>query len=329
MVSICCLVYNHERYLRKCIEGFLMQKTNFKYEVLIHDDASTDKSQEIIREYEKKYPGIIKPIYQVENQYSKGKKITLEYQYPRVRGRYVAFCEGDDFWTDETKLQQQVDCLEKHKNSYISGHQVRIIDERGNKLNRVWTQGGQKTGTISSKNSIKLMSRIEGPWFHTSSFLFRAEGMDELINNTPEFMAKSLIGDFTILLFCSSKGDVEYIDKEMGCYRMGSISSITRNHFAGKRIELKKNIIETYLLFNQYTGNRYTEEVNEDITYQESRLLFLEGKYADMLKPKYRKYYSKKRYLFLKILSIFPALTPVMEKLEKIYIKIKKTRKIK
>ena len=76
LVSICCLCYNHEPYIRECLEGFMMQKTNFAFEVLIHDDASTDKSAEIIREYEAKYPDIIKPIYQTENQYSKGVGVT-------------------------------------------------------------------------------------------------------------------------------------------------------------------------------------------------------------------------------------------------------------
>lgn len=86
-VSVLCLVYNHEKYLRKCLDGFVNQKTNFKFEVIINDDASTDKSADIIREYEEKYPDIIKPIYQTENQYSKGVKLSAVYQYPRVKGK--------------------------------------------------------------------------------------------------------------------------------------------------------------------------------------------------------------------------------------------------
>ena len=78
MVSILCIAYNHEKYIRQCLNGFVMQKTNFKYEVLVHDDASTDKTADIIREYEEKYPDLIKPIYQTENQYSKGVKITMD-----------------------------------------------------------------------------------------------------------------------------------------------------------------------------------------------------------------------------------------------------------
>lgn len=109
MVSICCLAYNHVPYIRKCLENFMMQKTNFPFEVLIHDDASTDKTADIIGEYEAKYPNIIKPIYQTENQYSKGVGVTRVYQFPRVKGKYIAMCEGDDYLTDPLKLQKQVD----------------------------------------------------------------------------------------------------------------------------------------------------------------------------------------------------------------------------
>jgi glycosyltransferase involved in cell wall biosynthesis len=112
LVSICCLTYNHAPYIRDAIEGFLMQKTNFPIEILIHDDASTDGTADIIREYEAQYPDIIKPIYQTENQYSKGINPYPAFVYPLARGKYIALCEGDDYWIDPYKLQKQVDFLE-------------------------------------------------------------------------------------------------------------------------------------------------------------------------------------------------------------------------
>ena len=114
MVSVCCLAYNHEPYIRDCLEGFVKQKTDFKYEVLIHDDASTDKTAEIIREYEDKYPELIKPIYQTENQWSKGVPLTNTFLYARANGKYYAICEGDDYWCDENKLQKQFDFMQAH-----------------------------------------------------------------------------------------------------------------------------------------------------------------------------------------------------------------------
>jgi glycosyltransferase involved in cell wall biosynthesis len=112
LVSICCLTYNHVNYINQCLNGFLMQQCDFEYEILIHDDASTDGTSDIIREYQKKYPEIIKPIIQTENQYSKGIGVNRVYNFPRAKGKYIALCEGDDFWTDPLKLQKQVDFLE-------------------------------------------------------------------------------------------------------------------------------------------------------------------------------------------------------------------------
>lgn len=122
MVSIISLAYNHASYIRECLDGFMMQKTNFAFEVLIHDDASTDGTADIIREYEAKYPDIIKPIYQTENQYSKGIPIGCTYLYPRAKGKYIALCEGDDYWTDPFKLQKQVDFLESHPDYVMCCH---------------------------------------------------------------------------------------------------------------------------------------------------------------------------------------------------------------
>lgn len=132
LVSICCLAYNHEPYIKQCLEGFLIQKANFPFEILIHDDASTDNTQDIIREYELKYPEIIKPIYQHENQYSKGVGVTRVFQFPRARGKYIAFCEGDDYWTEPYKLQKQVDFLEANPGySMCVGGYLKYEEESG------------------------------------------------------------------------------------------------------------------------------------------------------------------------------------------------------
>ena len=122
LVSIRCLVYNHEPFLRQCLDGFVMQKTSFPFEAIVHDDASTDGSVAIIREYAEKYPDIIKPIYETENQYSKGtlSKIIINACHPDAK--YIAYCEGDDYWTDPDKLQLQVDFLETHPDYYMTCH---------------------------------------------------------------------------------------------------------------------------------------------------------------------------------------------------------------
>lgn len=129
LVSIRCLVYNHAPYLRQCLDGFVMQKTNFPFEAIVHDDASTDCSAEIIREYAEKYPDIIKPIFEAENQYSKHDGSIRRIMDAHLRGKYVAMCEGDDYWTDPLKLQKQVDYLESHPDCVYSCHRYYIYSE--------------------------------------------------------------------------------------------------------------------------------------------------------------------------------------------------------
>ncbi|MBW3466349.1 glycosyltransferase [Arthrospiribacter ruber] len=132
IVSISCITYNHASFIRQTLNGFLMQKTNFDFEVLIHDDASTDGTQEIIKEYQEKYPEIIKPILQKENQYQKGLRgISRNFNYPRAKGKYIALCEGDDYWTDERKLQTQVDFLDENPSFVVSYHDAQVINEKG------------------------------------------------------------------------------------------------------------------------------------------------------------------------------------------------------
>ncbi len=126
MVSVCCLAYNHESYIRQTIEGFLIQKTTFPIEIIIHDDASTDQTAVIIQEYYNRFPEIIVPIFQTENQYSKGIRPSPTFVWPKARGKYIALCEGDDYWTDPDKLQKQVDFLEAHYDFAICFHEVGV-----------------------------------------------------------------------------------------------------------------------------------------------------------------------------------------------------------
>ncbi len=128
MVAINCITYNHEPYIRQCLEGFVMQRTNFRFVAIVHDDASTDGTAAIIREYEEKYPDIIRPIYETENKYSKRdgslSKIMNE-AIDATHCKYVALCEGDDYWIDENKLQMQVDFLENHLDYSVCSHRIK------------------------------------------------------------------------------------------------------------------------------------------------------------------------------------------------------------
>lgn len=130
LVSICCVTYNHAPFIRQCLDGFLMQQ-GVDYEILIHDDCSTDGTTEIIRGYAAKYPDIIKPLYEEENQFCKPGRESMDfYNYRRAKGKYIACCEGDDYWTDPLKLQKQVDFMEAHPEYSVCFHGVVVNDLR-------------------------------------------------------------------------------------------------------------------------------------------------------------------------------------------------------
>lgn len=143
LVSVICFVYNHGKYVENALKGFVMQQTNFPFEVIIHDDASTDNSPEIIKSFSLRYPKIFKPIYQSENQYSKESGRVTKIAFNATRGKYIAFCEGDDYWIDPFKLQKQVNILESDPSIAMCTHEA-----RHKVLNRLDSLGLRRASSI-------------------------------------------------------------------------------------------------------------------------------------------------------------------------------------
>lgn len=174
MVTIRCATYNHEPYIRQCLEGFVMQKTNFRFEAVVHDDASTDKTADIIREFAEKYPEIIKPIYQTENQYSKHDGSLTRIMNAHTKGKYIAFCEGDDYWIDPLKLQKQVDYLEANEDYSVCGTAFGIFDERIKK----YKPYNNRLNIDKSGMSFSLIDYVNGLWpLQTLTVMFRKSSL--------------------------------------------------------------------------------------------------------------------------------------------------------
>ena len=259
MVSICCLAYNHEKYIRKCLEGFVNQKCNFKFEVLIHDDASTDKTADIIREYEEKFPDIIKPIYQTENQYSKNIDISRTYQFTRVKGKYVAFCEGDDYWIDTYKLAKQVEILEKNKCCVCCIGKAEIVTESGEKTGMKLPSYKLKSGIIMSEEIIRTICLRRYP-FHTSTYMFKSSILKECIINPPKFFSNEGCTDVVYLLLYATKGDFFYLGDSLSHYRSASIGSWSLRMLQRSKDEIRKGDESFYkrmYFFDEYTGGKY------------------------------------------------------------------------
>ncbi len=158
LVTIRCLVFNHEPFLRQCLEGFVMQQTNFPFEAVIHDDASTDGSIAIIREYAEKYPHIIKPIFETENLYSKKDGSLTRIMNASTQGKYVAVCEGDDYWVSPHKLQKQVDFLEAHSDYSICFCRTRFVDTTGKFLHFSHSSTQEATYTLEDLKKQNIIS---------------------------------------------------------------------------------------------------------------------------------------------------------------------------
>ena len=211
-VCIRCVAYNQESYIRECLDGFVMQKTNFKFVAIVHDDASTDKTADIIREYEAKYPNIIKPIYETENQYSKhdgSLRRIMDEAVAATGAKYVAMCEGDDYWTQPNKLQKQVDFLEEHGDYAMCCHGAYVLNE---------------TDRMIDCQCENMVTREYFPddafpqWqIPTASILYNRKMIDSYpIVRGEDFMA----GDVVLILRCMHAGRVWGFEDKMSVYRM-------------------------------------------------------------------------------------------------------------
>lgn len=226
-VSVICLAYNHEKYIRSALQGFVEQITNFEYEVLIHDDASTDQTADIIKEFEEKYPDIIKPIYQKENQHSQGIKILSTHLLPKVQGKYIAYCEGDDFWTDPHKLQRQYDILEKNQECSLCVHRVNCLNEDDSPNERTIPESnyGINSDMRITKTELCKLYWLKGGYpFHTSSYFMRKEIHDINIE---------LKRDIGTLKKCLLIGDAYYINTPMSARRLMTIGNFNQRLKAG------------------------------------------------------------------------------------------------
>ncbi len=284
-VSISCITYNHEPYIRDCLEGFVNQKTNFRFEVLIHDDASTDKTADIIREYAAKYPDIIKTIYQSENQYSKGIGIFKTFIYPRIQGKYIALCEGDDYWCDEYKLQKQVDFLESHSDCVGCVSGTKILNYMDDKKESLYYPT-EKSRYVTVGEAVE-----NGMVYPTASFIFRTNCLnkDKLQNLNLGF------GDYTRILDLCLQGRIYAFHEIFTVYRYGVPGSWTQKNLVsleGKIADRNKNEI-LYNKFNELTDNAYIEHTKRVLVKKDFEILRLQGNFKEMKKEPYREIYKR------------------------------------
>ncbi len=285
-VSIFCLAYNHENYIRKALEGFVMQETNFAFEVLINDDCSTDRTASIIREYEEKYPYIIKPIYQVENQYSQGIRIIRTHLVPRAKGEFFAWCEGDDYWIDPHKLQKQVDFLENNKEYSACAHCV--------KVNSIITNSEFIKPLLNEERdfSVAEVLRSAAPVTHTSSFMIRSE----LYKNMPNCFVAKGFGDLQFCLYATIIGKFRVFKEVMSVYNQGTVGSWTDRMSKGTQgTTYSRERLALFQRVNEYYDYKYDEEFQYAIEREEFNIYLFSGNKKMIRLPKYRKHLNAVR----------------------------------
>ena len=256
-VSVCCNVYNHEKFLTRCLESLVSQKTDFLFEILINDDCSTDKSVEIIKQFQEKYPQIIKPLYQEHNLYSKGIAINNEVLIPLAKGKYIAFCEGDDYWCDDRKLQIQYEFMEKNQNCSMC-----ITNTIKHNLSN-----NKETLFNNWKNIHKLNEEeiFMGWYVHTSSYFLRKEYAIPPV----ELYKKYWFGDYIKLTLAYYYGDVYCLPNVTSVYNYNNPNGMTvtiyKKNNNSKKID-KLELIKDYLnQYNKYTNFKFENIVNEKI----------------------------------------------------------------
>ncbi|WP_351189657.1 glycosyltransferase [Shewanella sp. TB4-MNA-CIBAN-0142] len=214
-ISVICTTFNQEVYIKDAIESFLAQETEYRFEIIIHDDASVDKTLEILKQYQKKYPTIIKLIIQTENQYSINSLYPLYNLLGLSSGKYIALCEGDDFWLSKRKLQKQIEIIEQDTLLSLVAHETYKISESADLIlgNFNVKPGIYKTKNIISKRWV----------FATNSLFFKKE----IVNNLPEWFVNSVNYDVAMQLLASLHGDIYALPDTLSMYRVSAKGSLT------------------------------------------------------------------------------------------------------
>lgn len=212
LVTIQCLTYNHEPYIRQCLEGFVMQQTDFCFEVIVHDDASTDGTANIIREYAEMYPNIIKPILERENQWSKKNGSLERIMNEHTHGKYIALCEGDDYWIDPYKLQKQVDIMENDEKVGFVYSAFNTVDVLG----KLYVNDVSERNMKKSFSGDIFCELLNNNFPQTLTVCFRKDYWSD-------YLEQKFAGyDYSLFLFIAGKSLCYYLNEKTGCYRIHS-----------------------------------------------------------------------------------------------------------
>ena len=295
MVSVICITYNHEAYIAEALESFLKQKTDFAVEILVNDDASRDQTAAIVRAYAERCPDRIRAFLQRENQFCKGGNIENDILLPHARGKYVAFCEGDDFWSDPEKLQRQVDFLEANPDYAACVHETTIRYCDGAAPDELFTK---RWNTRQGDRDLELSDILPGMAhaYHTSSLLFRRTcGAD-----FPDYFDCGVrygFADYPRALFLRSQGKIRFLDRAMSVYRVRSNQDSWSANVDGQYEKLRHFIlgqIDVLRLYGAHVQGEDAERAAHELLEREFELMYIDGRDREQRRGPYRQILRKK-----------------------------------
>ncbi|MCW8822328.1 MAG: glycosyltransferase [Sulfurovum sp.] len=314
LLTVVSITYNHEKYISDALDGMLMQKTDFPFEIIVHDDCSTDSTATILKDYAKKYPTIIKLILQKENQYSKGiKPMTLAFD--KALGNYLAISDGDDYWIDPNKLQIQLDEMRKVENCQMCFHSAIDIYEDNSRKNKITTKQANGNKLFTTSEIIKG----GGGFCPTASLMFKKE----VVENLPQWYKKAPFGDYFLQVFGSLKGGALYIDRPMSVYRKNTLGSWSRTM---QDINMREKMFEKLMVSLDDMDNSLNKQFYSEIMkiksdqYLDWSLVYLENNYFVKFDQTINKSYNlaekkSKKLLLSFYLRKFPLLLQSIRKL--------------
>ena len=274
VVSICCLTYNHASHLQKCLEGFVMQQCDFRYEVLIHDDASTDDTVTIIKKFQEKYPDIIKPIFQSQNQYSQGiRHLSAKHNFPRAEGKFIAMCEGDDYWTSPKKLQMQVDFLNNHPEFSMCFYNAEVMYCDSEKDSHLFNN-------LNKSGEITLEQVVDNWIIPTASILFRKS-----ILPFPGWVSQVYSGDMSLALTALKYGKIYYHNEVMSVYNIAYKGNSASATVARNSDFILEQHALLFTLYDGDTGYKHTKMLSKKVKHLKDQRRYLKYRHKFLLLP--------------------------------------------
>lgn len=256
LVSVTVITYQHANYIQECLDSILMQETNFSFEIIIGEDESTDGTREICKEYAERYPDKIRLFLRSrEDVIRLGDRPTGKFNglatRAAARGKYIASCEGDDYWLDPKKLQKQVSFMESNPNCTMCIHAAVVVDLQGNKI------GEKRPLSENGYLPVEEIIKRGGGFIPTASRVYQRKIMDP----EPEWVIRAPIGDYPQQMLCGHLGSVWYIDEVMSAYRAKVPGSWTSGSTDKRFIESRLLMLEMFDAFNDYSNGKYTHEI--------------------------------------------------------------------